>query len=176
VTTKNPPWDSMDERWWLAWVNQQFDALDAQAEVTADERAWDASVRLLASLPPTERSELLRKMGISVAKNRWHYGGEVAPLCKLFPEVAETFVPPPRWQQRHRQRDHAIKRQLLKLAVKDVYRIRKLWRDVYGMWKRPVKLKPSATRLAALRNDFSERELRGAMRHGSNQSDWNQPV
>ena len=176
MTTQKPRWESTDENLWLAWVNEQFDALDAQAEVTANERALYASFRFLASLPPTAQREAFRKMGIPAARARWYYDGEVAPLRKLFPEVAETFVPPPRWQQRHRQRDHAIKRQLLRLAVRDVYRIRKLWHGEYGMWKRPIKLKPSAAKLAALRNDFSEHELRGAMRHGSNQSDWNQPT
>jgi hypothetical protein len=175
VTTK-PPWGCTDENLWLAWVNEQLDALDEQAEVTADERALDASVRLLASLPPTVQRETLRKLGIPVAKNRWYYGGEVEPLRKLFPEVAETFVPPPRWQQRHRQRDHAIKRRLLKLAIEDVYRIRALLRGHFdGRWKRGRLTPPTIVRLAALRNGIDEDKLEDAMLKSRSLGDMNHP-
>jgi hypothetical protein len=163
VTTK-PPWDCTDESLWLAWINEQFDALDAQAEVTADERARDALFRQLASLPPTAQREAFRKMGIPAARARWHYDGEVAPLRKLFPEVAETFVPPPRWRQRHRQRDHATKRQLLRLAVRDVHRIRALLRGHFdGRWKRGRFTPPTVARLAALRNGIDEDKLEDAI-------------
>jgi hypothetical protein len=175
VTIEKPPWNCTDERWWLTWANEQFDALDAQAEVTADERALYASFRFLTALSPTDKREADRKLGIPVAKARWHYDGEGAPLGKLFPEVAETFVPPPRWRQRHRRRDLAIKRHLLKLAIEDVYRIRALLRSHFdGRWKRGRDTPPTVVRLAALRNGIDEDKLEDAILK-SRSRDMNHP-
>jgi hypothetical protein len=94
MTTEKPDWESTtDEDTWLAWVNEQLDVLD-EAEMPADQRPLEASVRLLASLSPTAQREVFREMMISAAKDRLRHG-EVAPLCQRYPELAEIFVPPP---------------------------------------------------------------------------------
>jgi hypothetical protein len=162
VTTEKPEWESTKDENWLAWVNEQLDELDEQ-EVLVDD-PLEASVRLLASMSPEGRREAIRKMMVSHAKDSWRYG-DVAPLCKRFPELAETFVPPPRWKEQLRQRDRTIKRQLMKLAVRDVHRIQKLWRDHYdGRWKRRRGHGPTAAQLAARRHGVSPEDLLEAMK------------
>jgi hypothetical protein len=51
------------------------------------------------------------------------------------------------------------------VAVKDVHRIQKLWRDHYdGRWKRRRGHGPTAVQIAARRNDVTEEELLEAMK------------
>jgi hypothetical protein len=160
VTTRKPKWNCTDERQWLAWVNEQLDILEYAAEAEDESPLSSANLKLFAALP----SAVFHEIGaVSRAKARWRLYGEVEPLRKRFPEIAEVIRPPPDWRQQRRLQARADKRMLLRLTIEDVHRIRKLWRDHYGRWKRG-RLGPTAVRLAALRNRVDVTELEEAIR------------
>jgi hypothetical protein len=169
VTTKKPPWDSMDERWWLAWVNEQLDILDIDQAGVGHEREQDTLIRQLVSLPPKTLHKLIYNSVTSARLNLW-LRGDGAPLRRQFPEIAEAM--PPRWRQRRRQQDRADKHLLLKSAIEDVGRIRALYHDHYDS-RRNRTVSPTPVRLAALRNGVDENELEEAIRRGLSLSDKN---
>lgn len=137
-----------------AWVNEKLDAL----EETEDDGAFDAVVRQAASLSPAAFRELGRA---AIAKDRWHHG-EVAPMQKLHPELAETFMPPPGWKQRRRRRDQAHLRLRQAQARKDVLKIRKIFSDTFqGQWR---GADPSAEEIAAARHGLTVPEVREALK------------
>jgi hypothetical protein len=137
-----------------AWVNERLDALEA----TADDGAFDALVRRVALLS----REALRDLGkAAIAKSSWRHG-EVARAQKLYPELAEIFVPPPGWKQRRRRRDQAALRTRQAIARKDVFHIRKIFSDTFGgQWR---GADPSAEDIAAARHGLTVPEVREALK------------
>lgn len=151
----------MDEGWWLKWVNEQLDILEYAAETEGGSPLSSANLKLLAALPRAVFDEI---GAVSREKARWRLYGDVEPLRKRFPEIAEVILPPPDWRQQRRLQARADKHMLLKAAIEDVGRIRELWRDHYeGRWKRG-RTGPTAVRLAALRNGVDEDELEEAIK------------
>jgi hypothetical protein len=158
VTSKPPSLRTPDKARMHAWVNERLDIRDIAGETTEEESPL-YRIKLLAALPRA----VVDKIGaVRAAKSRWHHG-DVGPLRKLYPEVAEAFAPPARWRQRRLRRDQTDKRLLQVLARKDVILIRKLFVEEYGQWR---GASPSAEEIAADRHGLTMAEVREAMKRG----------
>jgi hypothetical protein len=175
-----PPWNPKDESTRAAlraWTRWKLDEADIRQGDTIE---YTAFMNALASLPPEARHEAMRRAQLAVALDRSRHG-DAKPLQRLisaqrcesdrgpgqpqeiWPEVAETVVPPPRSRNRRRRRDRAHKRRQGAQAVATLYRIQRLWAKVYGRWRAMNDL---AMEIAAEREGVTLADLRKAIKRG----------
>jgi hypothetical protein len=154
-----PPWIATCKREREAMIKWVLNRLDMQmAERTALEPSDDRHINLY-TVHQSPRARLERAKRLARA-------GNVAPLQRLYPELAEFIHPPKRKRgQRRSYRDETalFERDGLSAVVEDVKRIRALWRQHYGLWKRR-RDEVSAEKIAGLRHDMSEDEVRAAIK------------
>ncbi len=152
-----------DDRIWFgpvrleAWTNEKLDELNAEAdwqEQLADERRDYSSYGLMSP-----------KALLDAALTSAH-GGNLAPLRRLFPELAKFLHEPPRKRGQHRRTQTAapvvakrwVTQSSLAQAVADRRRIPQLWREHFGKTYRG-KEQPTAAEIAARRNGVTDQQL-----------------
>jgi hypothetical protein len=148
-----PPWSATCERegeWMIEWVQKQLDEAERNALAADDDRPVS-----FVTVSKLERAKRLAR------------AGNVGPLRSLYPEIAEFLYPPKlkKGQRRsYRNETTIFARFGLSAVAEDVERIRTLWRQHYGRWKRRASDGPSAEQIAGLRHDLSESDVRAAIK------------
>jgi hypothetical protein len=161
-----PPWQAArpaDQELMHRWVNAQLDELDAAFDHDMDELAetqdWG---------PGTTQEEARRLWNLGLAKEAARQG-DFTLLRRMFPELARFLNPPSKLGQgkRPRQPDYSFKQHHMRQAIDDVHRIRQIWAQHYGRWKRHYDDRDvSAEAIAAARHDLDVATVREAMRRG----------
>jgi hypothetical protein len=158
---KLPPWTASSQRdreRFLEWSISQLEALDAEFDAKDSEYPYDYSAYYDWMTSPAE----LHKERLARAKASALFDGNLKPLRKLYPEIAEFLHEPPRKRGQHRpRRNNAVWRQLyMDLVIDDVRRLREIiWPKHFGKWKRRRNDAPSAEAIAAARRGLTEDEV-----------------
>jgi hypothetical protein len=156
-----PPWEARSDaqrRAMTEWSIAQLDALDAALDALSDDDAKDWT------FPP----EVLWRERFEAAKQAARRGN-LGPLRKLFPELAEFIHEPKRVRGQRRPyvgvrdvfRRHA-RREVEQRAVDSVHQLRSIiWPRYYGRKKRRDAL---AEEVAATRCGLTVEQMRRAMK------------
>ncbi len=143
-----------------ARLNELHTAFDMQQAELEDQQDWgpDPTLEQLRR----QRREFDLQLAKSAARD-----GNPTRLRRMFPEAAE-FINPPRRRRgaRCRRVDWSLEYERLRSAIDDVYRIRSLWKQHYGRWKRPDSDDIQAEAIAGKRHGLAERQVREAMKRG----------
>jgi hypothetical protein len=166
-----PPWSASCKREREALIKWTLDQLDMQDwELIALEPGDD----WMLNFPPPGKSSPTRLERLERAKQLAR-AGNAAPLQSLLvryfddPELAE-FIQSPKRKRGQRRSYHdpnvLVAQRFARLGVRgvvaDVKRIRALWRQHYGRWKRRGQV--SAEEIAGLRHGKSEDQVRAAIK------------
>lgn len=157
---RKPAWDTPDERtqaWLMAWTCAELDRVDIEQQ--QDETDDDRALRSFLQLPPEARRDAIERARLPLAKARRRYG-DLGPLRKLYPELAETFAPPSDWKQTLRRQEQAGLRTRKAQAVADYHRIEAIWHKAYGHRRRHKP--PTADEIAAARHDLRPQDVEEA--------------
>jgi hypothetical protein len=160
-TEKLPPWagSERDRRRLIEWSIAQLDALDAEHDAKLDDppSSWTYP-------PETIWWEAIERAKLAARR------GNIEPLRRLFPSIAEFIHEPKRARGQRRSysrlREHeAFRRVVAGMAAADVRRLRDvIWPRNYGRWKRRSGDGPTAEEIAAIRHDVTVDEVRQAMK------------
>jgi hypothetical protein len=161
MTQKLPPWagSERDGRRLIEWSIAQLDALDAEHDAKLDDppSSW--------TYPP----EMLWWEDVERAK-RAARRGNIEPLRRLFPFIAELIHEPKRVRGQRRPHSRlpeheAFRRFAVGMAADDVRRLRDvIWPRHYGRWKRRSGEGPTAEEIAAIRRGVTVDEVRAAVK------------
>lgn len=143
-------WDSNDDRDIKAMTDWVLYQLDIQADFDELESMWEEGYEHISR----------EQMAIEAAD-----GGDIEPLRKLHPKLANYLHLPPRRREQGRPKmrvrppestdDPALR---VLVAAQDVEFIKRLWKREYGRQNRTTA--PSAVEIAAKRWDVSAADLR----------------
>jgi hypothetical protein len=171
---KLPPWTASsqrDQERFLEWSIGQLEALDAEAELEAQE--FEANADFYAALSPAE----LRAAALRDAMRKARYNN-LEPLRKLYPEIAQYINEPKRvrGQRRSYTSQKYFANPFIEVArayteswaIQDVRRLREtVWPKFYGRSKRRRDDAPSAEAIVAARYGLTEDEVRKAIKSNS---------
>jgi hypothetical protein len=154
-----PPWriradtHDTDIAAMCAWVNAKLDDLDTAFDMEHAE-LWDTQ----DWGPGTTQEEARRLWNLEIAKAKAR-DGDFTWLRRMMPALAEFLNPPRRKRgERRRHPDWSFEEERTRLAIDDVYRIRRIWAQPaphgYGKWKRPLNDDVTAEAIAAARHNL----------------------
>jgi hypothetical protein len=159
---KLPPWSARndrDRREMQRWVNAKLDTLDIESA----ERGVEQALEHPSSPSSYWRRGIFPPALLLYAKELARVG-DMKLLRQLFPYIAEYINEKPR--RRGERRSYRGTKWAVGhwLAIKDVDRIRQVWRENYdGKWKRHPDDGSSAVEIAAHRHGLKPSELELAM-------------
>jgi hypothetical protein len=163
-----PPWEARSERdrqWMIDWCLAELDGLDGYIDglIYDDDAKKDWTV-----YPKVPDGQRLESAKLHARR------GNLGPLRKLFPAIAEFIREPERVRGQRRSyvvgsvqdvfRRHA-RREAEQRAVDSVRQLRAtIWPRYYGRVKRRLDDGPSAEEIAAVRCDLTVDQVRRAMK------------
>jgi hypothetical protein len=162
-----PPWKATCERerkWMIEWSIAEIIALDNQHQRDdVPQSVWE-------NIPPPSRDERLK------AAKRRARRGDLSPLRRLYPEIAEYIHEPKRVRGQRRPYVMALQEgenvyswahraQAEGMAVDIVRELREIvWPQHYGRWKRRRDDGPSAEEIAGVFCGLTADEVRAAIK------------